>query len=337
GPRAAAHLFAEVLAATAADPAVDAVLVVSAPALPGQPVDAEVDLASVLAGVALAGDKPIAVAGPTGSMPPGLPTYASVEEAVRALARVAGYAGWLRRPPGVVPELSAVDPAAADAALALGGAGLAERLLAAYGVPVVPSVSADTADGVREAAARLGYPVALKSSQEGLRHRLDLGAVRLDLATEDEVAEAYDEMARRFGAEVLVQSMVTAGVACVVETVEHPTFGPVVGFGLGGVATDLLGDRAWRAAPLTDRDAAELVDEPRAAPLLRGYRGAEAVDREALADLLLRVGRLVDEHPQVRRLSVNPMLARPDGVSVLHAEAEIGPTVARLDSGPRRL
>jgi acyl-CoA synthetase (NDP forming)/RimJ/RimL family protein N-acetyltransferase len=337
GPRAPAHEFAEVLAATAADPAVDAVLVVSAPALPGQPVDAEADLASVLAGVALAGDKPIAVAAATGSVPSGLPTYASVEEAVRALARVAGYAGWLRRPPGIVPELSGVDPAAAEAVLALGGVGLAERLLAAYGIPVVPWVSADTVESVREAAARVGYPVALKSSQEGLRHRIDLGAVRLDLEAEHEIVEAYDEMARRFGPGVLVQPIVPPGVACVVETVEHPTFGPVVGFGLGGVATDLLGDRAWRAAPLTDRDAAELMDEPRAAPLLRGYRGAEAVDRDALVDLLLRVGRLIDEHPQVRRLSLNPVLARPDGLSVLHAAVETGPAVIRPDSGPRRL
>ena len=109
------------------------------------------------------------------------------------------------------------------------------------------------------------------------------------------------------------------GVACVVELVEDPAFGPVVGFGLGGVATELLGDRAWRAAPLTDRDAIALVDEPRAAPLLRGYRGAAPVDRDALADLLLRVGRLADEQPRVRALTLNPVLARPDGLSVLHA------------------
>jgi acyl-CoA synthetase (NDP forming)/RimJ/RimL family protein N-acetyltransferase len=336
GPRADAHVFADVLATTAADPEVDAVLVVAAPALPGQPADAEADLATVLAGVALAGDKPVAVAA-TGTAPPGLPTYPSVEEAVRALARVARYAGWLRRPPGVVPELSNVDRVAADAALALGGTGMAERVLAAYGVPLVPSASADAAEGVREAATRLGYPVALKSSQEGLRHRLDLGAVRLDLGSEDELNEAYDEMARRFGPVVLVQPMVAPGVACVVETDEHRTFGPVVGFGLGGVATDLLGDRAWRAAPLTDRDAAELVDEPRAAPLLRGYRGVDPVDRYALADLLLRVGRLVDEHPQVQSLRLNPMLARPDGLSVLHADVRVGPVMARPDSGPRRL
>ncbi len=132
-------------------------------------------------------------------------------------------------------------------------------------------------------------------------------------------------------------TMVPPGVACVVELVEDPAFGPVVGFGLGGVATELLGDRAWRAAPLTDRDAIALVDEPRAAPLLRGYRGAQAVDREALADLLLRVGRLADEQPRVRALTLNPVLARPDGLSVLHAVVHVGAPGNRPDKGPRHL
>ncbi len=149
---------------------------------------------------------------------------------------------------------------------------------------------------------------------------------------------AGSELAAAFGAEVLVQPMVPPGVACVVELVEDPAFGPVVGFGLGGVATELLGDRAWRAVPLTDRDAAELVDAPRAAPLLRGHRGAAPVDRAALADLLLRVGRLADDQPRVRALTLNPVLARPDGLSVLHANVRIGSAdVPRPDTGPRRL
>jgi acyl-CoA synthetase (NDP forming) len=119
--------------------------------------------------------------------------------------------------------------------------------------------------------------------------------------------------------------------------VEDPAFGPVIGFGLGGVASELLGDRAWRAAPLTDRAAAALVDEPRAAPLLHGYRGSAPVDRAALVDLLLRVGRLVDEHPRISSLSLNPVLARPGGCSVLHATVEVGDTGPRPDTGPRRL
>ncbi|MCW6010753.1 acetate--CoA ligase family protein, partial [Micromonospora sp. CPCC 205371] len=189
----------------------------------------------------------------------------------------------------------------------------------------------------RAPADTLGYPVALKAAGEALRHRLDLGAVRLGLADAATVASVYAEMAGPFGAGVLVQRMVPPGVACVVEMVEDPVFGPVVGFGLGGVATDLLGDRAWRAAPLTDRDAAALVDEPRAAPLLHGYRGAAHVDRHALADLLVRVGRLADEQPQVRALRLNPVLARPDGLSVLHADIRYGTPTPRPDEAPRRL
>ncbi|HYN94589.1 MAG TPA: acetate--CoA ligase family protein, partial [Pilimelia sp.] len=214
---------------------------------------------------------------------------------------------------------------------------VAADLLAAYGVPVLGAVPAASAADAVAAAERLGYPVAVKAAVPGLRHRLDLGAVRLDLPDTGAVRRAYAEVAGLFGADVLVQRMVPPGVACLVKVVEDPAFGPVVGFGLGGVVADLVGDRAWRAVPLTRRDAETLVDEPRAAPLLRGYRGAAAVDRAALADLLLRVGRLADDQPQVRGLTLNPVLARPDGWTVLHASVRLGAPAARPDTGPRRL
>jgi acyl-CoA synthetase (NDP forming)/RimJ/RimL family protein N-acetyltransferase len=340
GPQAGAHEFAGALADAAVDERVDALVVVFAPPLPGQLPDEDADFASALAGVALAGEKPTVATFLAGRLPVQVPAYPSVEEAVRALGRVATYADWLRTPPGTVPELAGVDPQAAHAAIAGhpgGGSALAARLLAAYGVTVVPSAIAESAQAVVAAADRLGYPVALKAAGGGLRHRIDLGAVRLDLADARAVERAYTEMAGPFGARMLVQPMVAPGVACAVEMVEDPAFGPVVGFGLGGVASELLGDRAWRAAPLTDRAAAALVDEPRAAPLLRGYRGARPVDRDALADLLMRVGRLVDEHPEIRSLSLNPVLARPDGYAVLHATVEVGAAVPRHDTGPRRL
>lgn len=335
GPRAGAAEFAAALADTAADEGVDALVVVFAPPLPGQLTDTEADFTAALP-AALAAGKPTVATFLVGRAPAGVPAYPSVEEAVRALARVATYADWLRRPAGLLPELPRVDRAAAHAALrpeALDPVGL----LAAYGIDVVESAPVRSAGEAVDAAIRLGFPVALKAAAPGLRHRLDLGAVRLDLPDAATVHRAYAEMSAVFGAEVLVQPMVPPGVACVVELVEDPAFGPVVGFGLGGVATELLGDRAWRAVPLTDLDAAELVDEPRAAPLLRGHRGAAPVDRAALADLLLRVGRLADEQPRVRALTLNPVLARPDGISVLHATVRIGSAVARPDTGPRRL
>jgi acyl-CoA synthetase (NDP forming)/GNAT superfamily N-acetyltransferase len=321
-PQAGAHEFGDALAEAATDGGADALVVVVAPPVPGQLSDEDADFAAALASLALAGDKPTVVTSLVDRMPAGVPAYPSVEEAVRALARVSGYADWLRRPPGTVPEVATVD---------------SFDVLTAYGIEVAPSLPAESADEAVTAADRLGYPVALKSAAEGLRHRLDLGAVRLDLTDESAVARAYAELAGQFGPSVLVQAMVPPGVACVVELVEDPAFGPVVGFGLGGVATDLLGDRVWRPAPLTDRDAAAMLDEPKAAPLLRGYRGAGQVDRDALAQLLIRVGRLADERPEVRELRLNPVLARADGLSVLHAEVVLGPPATRPDTGPRHL
>ena len=131
--------------------------------------------------------------------------------------------------------------------------------------------------------------------------------------------------------------MVAPGVSCRIEAVEDPSFGPLVGFGLGGVTADLLGDQAWRAAPLTDLDADALIREPKLAPLLFGYRGAPPVAADALRDLLLRVGLLIDAHPEVQRLLLRPVLARPDGISVLDVTIQRGEPGTRADSGPRRL
>ncbi|BCJ57778.1 GNAT family N-acetyltransferase [Micromonospora endophytica] len=335
GPRASAAEFAEALAVATADDGVDALVALFAPPLPGQFTGTEADLTGALP-TALTTAKPAVATFLAGRAPAGIPAYPSVEEAVRALGRVTAYADWLRRPPGILPELPDVDRVATQAALRTDGAD-ATALLGAYGIDVVASASVGSAEEAVEAASRFGYPVALKVAAAGLRHRLDLGAVRLDLPDAVAVRRTYAELAATFGAEVLVQPMVAPGVACVVELVEDPAFGPVVGFGLGGVATELLGDRAWRAVPLTDRDAAELVDAPRAAPLLRGHRGAAPVDRQALADLLLRVGQLADEQPRVRALTLNPVLARPDGLSVLHATVLTGSATPRPDTGPRRL
>ncbi|MEV4276235.1 bifunctional acetate--CoA ligase family protein/GNAT family N-acetyltransferase [Actinoplanes xinjiangensis] len=334
GPAAGAHDLADALADAAVDPSVDALVVVFAPPMPGRHADEDADFTAALASVALAGEKPTVATMVFGQAPPRVPAYPSVEEAVRALSRVVGYADWLRRPPGVMPALSGVDPAAAEAAVA---AESPTGLLAAYGIPVLPSTLAGSADAAVEAAAELGFPVALKAAGGALRHRIDLGAVRLAVSGEQGVRMAYAELADAFGPDVLVQTMVPPGVACTIEMVEDPAFGPVIGFGLGGVASELLGDLAWRAAPLTDRAAEALVDEPRAAPLLHGYRGSTPVDRAALIDLLLRVGRLADEQPRVRSLTLNPVLARPDGWSVLHAAIEFGDPGARPDTGPRRL
>lgn len=339
GPEVSDTDFVAAVREALADDGVDAVVAAYAPALS---VAGELGVAELLRTSTVESARPLAVVLPADPSftfapayregdPAALPTYPAIEEAVRALGRVARYAAWRREPAGTVPTFPDVSaPSSTPPGI--------EELLAAYGVPVVPSRRAAGRD-VAAVVAGLGLPVALKVATKPWRHRIDLGAVRLNLTSPDLVEEAYEELERLFGrgVEVLVQPMVAPGVACVVEVVDDPAFGPVVGFGLGGEAADLLGDRAWRPAPLTDRDAAALVRAPRAAPLLTGYRGSDPVDLDALADLLLRIGRLVEDHPTLSSLSLNPVLARPKGLAVLHATAEFTAPVHRPDSGPRRL
>src|SRR4029077_9101382 len=115
-----------------------------------------------------------------------------------------------------------------------------------------------------------------------------------------------------------------------------PSFGALVSFGIGGVATELLDDLAYRAVPLTDADAADLIGAPRAAPLLDGYRGTRVVPRGPLIDLALRLSALADDLPEVTDLQLLPVLAGPGGVGITGATGRIGPPSALLDI-PRRL
>jgi acyl-CoA synthetase (NDP forming) len=281
-----------------------------------------------------------------------VPSFSTPERAVIALAKVAQYARWRRRPVGELPELPDVDEAAARALVhrvlreSPDGRELDDEelieLLAAYGVPLLRTRRVTDAERAVAAAEEIGYPVVLKSTAPWLRHRPDLGGTRLDLGDAEAVRAAYAAIPA--GDPMLVQEMAAPGVACVVEVVDDPSFGALVSFGLGGVATDLLGDRAFRTLPLTDLDAAELVREPRAWPLLDGYRGSEPADVAALENLLLRVARLADDLPEVLGLSLEPVLVGPaqpwhGGRSLVVAggAATVGPPTARVDPGPRRM
>ena len=135
----------------------------------------------------------------------------------------------------------------------------------------------------------------------------------------------------------VVQAMAPTGVATRLATVEDPLFGPVVSFGLGGVATDLLGDRSYGVPPLTDSDLAALVRGVRAAPLLLGHGGSTPVDVAALEDLLARLARLADDVPEVAALELNPVVAAPGGAAVLAATGRLARPAARAERGARAL
>ena len=178
------------------------------------------------------------------------------------------------------------------------------------------------------AAAAFGGPVVLKAEVDGLVHKSDAGAVKLDLHGENEVRAAFGELLATFGGRlrgVLVQPMLSGGVEVLVGVVQEPVFGPLVVFGLGGVATEVLGDHAAWLTPLTDADADRLIHGVHAAPLLFGHRGSPAVDTAALTDILLRVSRLADDIPELAELDLNPVIARPDGAQAVDARIRISP------------
>jgi acyl-CoA synthetase (NDP forming) len=206
------------------------------------------------------------------------------------------------------------------------------------GIPLAGLTPVNSADDAVRAAADLGGPVVLKADVPGLVHKTDAGAVQLDLRTEADIRRACHELTAKFGphARVLIQPMITGGTEVIIGVAQEPVFGPLVVFGLGGVATDVLADRAARLAPLTDTDADELIRSIRSAPLLLGYRGAQPADVAALQQTLLRVSRLADDIPEIAELDLNPVIARPDGVSAVDARVRLMP-VQPQDPFLRRL
>ncbi|MFI0878572.1 GNAT family N-acetyltransferase [Streptomyces parvus] len=286
-----------------------------------------------------------------------IPAYPAAERAVRALAEAVKYAQWRRQAavPGKIPEFlddtihEAGAAALIEAQLATApdprGRPLshdeARELLGHYGIDVRPTLPAPDPEAAVAAAARLGYPVALKTTAPHLRHRADLGGVRLDVADEEALRRAYGELTDLLGkpAELLpvVQAMAPRGVDTVVRASIDAAAGAILSFGLAGAPSELLGDTAHRLVPATDRDAAELIRSIRAAPVLFGWRGSAPVDTAALEELLLRLSRLVDDHPEVVSVALEPVVVAPQGLTVLGASVRLAPPPARSDVGPRRL
>jgi acyl-CoA synthetase (NDP forming)/GNAT superfamily N-acetyltransferase len=266
---------------------------------------------------------------------PALPPYAFAESAVRAIGHAASYGAWLRRDAGTVRTPAGMDLAGIRsivvAALADHPAGwwLDPRdtadLVTLAGIPVCRTEPAATADEAVDAARRLGLPVVLKTAAT-LAHKTDLGGVRTGLADPAAVRAAYESVTAAIpGAGVLVQPMVGDGVELLAGISRTEPYPPVLLLGLGGTATALLGDTATRLAPVTDADAHDMIRELRSSPLLFGYRSAPKADVTALEDVLLRLGALADEVPEIAEIDLNPVLAGPDGAVTVDAKIRLAP------------
>jgi acyl-CoA synthetase (NDP forming) len=216
------------------------------------------------------------------------------------------------------------------------------ELLAAYGIDLWPRRVARSEDEAVAAGDELGWDVVLKATAERLRHRPDLAHVRRHIHDADEMREIWRELQAAMdspdSADFIVQRTAGPGVGVVVSGKEDPLFGPVVSFGLSGLATELLGDRSYRIPPMHAGDVTAMIREIKAAPLLFGYRGGRPVDTGAVEDLLLRVAEMKDDLPQLREVELGLVIAGVQGTCVLTARGRVEPTAdARADWFARRL
>ncbi|MGN6132668.1 MAG: acetate--CoA ligase family protein [Nocardioidaceae bacterium] len=215
-------------------------------------------------------------------------------------------------------------------------------LLGAYGIDMWDRVRVATEQEAVAAAERLGWDVVLKATAEHLRQRPDLAHVWRNIDTPDEMRDAWRTMRALIDnpdtAGFIVQKVAAPGVPVTIGGVEDPLFGPVVSFGVSGATTELLGDRAYRIPPMHSGEAADMVREIKAAPLLFGWRGSEPVDVAAVESLLLRIAQLKNDLPQVRSIELNLVLVGAHGATVLNAVGRVEPVAdARSDWFVRRL
>jgi acyl-CoA synthetase (NDP forming) len=269
-----------------------------------------------------------------------IPTYPQPEIPARIISRALAAETWRRQPLGKVPDYTEVNLSTAKAlcakALAERGSGWltteeAQALLTAMKLPLVQGALATNAEDAVELACRMGFPVAVKLAARQIVHKTEIGAVRLNLADEEAVRDAFEAVRSRLVQDhkliamdgVLVQPMLSGGVEVMVGMTRDPLFGPLLAFGLGGIHVEILGDVQFRITPLTDRDATEMVREIKGYRLLQGYRGQPPADVKAIEEVLLRISRLVEEIPDISELDLNPIFALPEGQGCMIVDARI--------------
>ena len=339
--------FGACLDTVLADGAVHAVVAISARTAVGDP---EIAIPAAVARarntgittpvIAVQLSQPEAVRALTAGSPQPVPSYADPAVAVRALAGAVRYGQWRTRPAGRVPDLpdirleesrTLVRQFIADHP---GGGWLgpssAQTLLRWFGLPMVMGVTAmDESDAIT-AFRRLGGPVALKAVAQGLLHKSRNSGVVLGVHDEQQLRTELAAMRQRFTGTLdaaFIQPMAPPGRELLIGINSDRTFGPLVVFGLGGVDTDLVADRACRLVPLTDVDADEMMRSLRCFPLLFGSTQPHRRDLDAVRDVLLRVGRLAELLPEVAELDLNPVIAGERGCLIVDARILLRPSV----------
>jgi len=344
GPRE----YADGLRMVLADSGVDGVIVI----LPPPPMTTAAEVAGAIIPVIRSTSKPVVIALMGEELiahaarlfrQSHIPDYRFPERAASAMQVLVKRARQLVEPAETLPRLTRIRIEAARQALnvaEVGETGFVDAVLAAevvecYGIQTPPTILAPTSEEAVEAANRMGYPVALKIVSADLPHKSEVGGVLLDLETPREVAEGFkrvsdipDEVkvqARILG--VIVQTMIPPGQDVIVGLVRDAQFGPLVMFGSGGVEVEALKDVAFALAPLTQHEAEGILERTWAGRRLQGYRNLLPADRAAVVDVLLRLGQLAVDLPQVAEVEINPLRALPgeDGAMAMDVRLRLEP------------
>lgn len=340
--------YGKALAAMLEDGNIDAVIVIYIPPLVTRPEDVASAIREALLGYE--GEKPVLACFMILQKPAPdihvkgkrfVPTYVFPEDAVQSLARAFQYSLHRSRQEGRVPVFADIDAdrtrKAVLAAVSPAKEGTwllpetAAALLREYGMPVVRTVSAASAEEAARRAEEIGFPVVMKVNSPTIVHKTDAGGIALGLRSEEEVRQAFSDMSVRLEAlglssemrGVVIQPMLRGAQEMIVGMSEDPVFGPLVMLGLGGIQVELTKDIAFSLHPLNDLDPERMLEELRSRPLLEGWRGNPPRDIEALKEVLLRFSALVEDFPEIEEMEINPLMVFPRGGGCAAVDARV--------------
>ena len=268
----------------------------------------------------------------------GIPQYDSPESAVAAMKAMSDYARWRRRPKRVV-KLFPVNRRKVEQIVQRHlrretldvGEIAAQEILQAYGFVTPRGEVATSAEQAVNIARQIGYPVVLKIWSPDILHKADVGAVRLGLAGDQDVMDAFDLMMYRVPRKVpdadilgvLVQEMCGQGREVILGMHRDERFGPLMMFGMGGIMVEVMKDVSFYLAPVTAEEAREMLVNTRTYHLLQGVRGEKSVDIDAVAEGLQRLSQLVTEFPRIQEMDINPYVVGPEGTTPIAVDARI--------------
>jgi acetyl coenzyme A synthetase (ADP forming)-like protein len=267
-----------------------------------------------------------------------IPCYDSLESAVAAIKVMADYIRWRNRPKRVV-KLFPVNRRKVENIIERHlrrsdrevGETDSKAILQAYGFKTPEGSIANTAEQAVNIAEQLGYPVVLKIWSSEIVHKSDVGGVKLGLNSAEQVRDAFDLMMYRIPKKqpdanilgVLVEKMYKIGKEVILGMNRDPHFGPLMMFGMGGIMVEVMKDVSFYLAPLTANEAKQMLISTRTYQILRGVRGQEGVDIEAIAEGLQRLSQLATEFPQIQELDINPYMVGPEGTTPIAVDARM--------------